>query len=82
MGTCRGSSFGGRLGTTALSLVKEVHEPNQRLLAVPIAARMEEALFSRRASRVCASGIAMLIARGIIGRSIKKSASNVQPATR
>jgi hypothetical protein len=54
------------------SVPHQQNEPDQRLHAVPIAARMEEASVSRRASRACSLDIAMLIARRIIGRSIKE----------
>jgi hypothetical protein len=49
--------------------------------AVPIAAAWQKgALVSRRASHVCSSGIATLIANGIIGRSTKKNANYVPPS--
>ena len=46
---------------------------------MPTAAK-REVLVSSHVSRVCSSGTAMPIARGIIGRNIKKNASNGQPS--
>jgi len=51
----------------------------QRPHAVPSAAMMG-ALVSRRVSRVCSSSIATPIAKGIIGRSIKKTANDELPS--
>ena len=53
------------------SVPHQQNEPDQRLLC-RFAARMEEASVSRRASRACSLDIAMLIARRIVGRSIKE----------
>jgi hypothetical protein len=52
----------------------------RRSSAVPIAVAWQEgALVSRHASPVCSSSIAMLNARGIIGRGIRKYANIVLP---
>jgi hypothetical protein len=62
-------------GNEAWTIILALRRPT----AVPNVGR-REVLVSRRASRVCSSGIAMPIARGIIGRSIKKYVSNVLPS--